>query len=603
MCGHLEILSVRSANLPAGEGVAFLSRNGSDCNIGIEDVGFSVTVILAVNLVGYVVLVDAELSIETNVLCRHGELAVSINSYDIRDIRPAGKGIAFLFRMSGSYGYVSAEGVGIDVAKLRCVTLLILIEVGHLGIDRIPLCVQVQVGHQKLVRTDCLFCALGVVWIGVPAAEGVAVRNGKHILENGIFLAGGSVFNGGRFNRAGDSAIVRVISYSNRNTGYIAVNMIAVSAFVLYGVPNNLNLGDIEIALGGLEKVLDFFRRMLGLTDIGAAVPVACGRETEVGRRKQIVAVNAIGIEFALDSGLLARFGQIACVTFHASCIHYAAVRSLIRQVICPALACAALRLTTVRQKYEILSRGPFRFRFDRGSNRGRSGPMSLQYQILVRHRSAGLILDTGFLIEPAIEGIVFLFNFRYNDRLLGINRTFGVTRAREFAAVFVIGQLMRLLGRLDVNLDGSRIALSLGKIKAELIFAVCLIAGAAEIRRLRVNMSDGVIGVDFTNRNERNGKRTVVPELSAVSGSFSTISFLNDDLIGYAVVRRIVSVIFIYYSFVSVVIRPVGNVNLNHLRIVGANQIVEYQLVEVGVEAFPTVVFLSMLIMVLEIT
>ena len=170
MCRHLEILSVRSANLPAGEGVAFLGRNVANYNIGIEVVDISADY-LSANLVGYGVVVDSEGAVEANVLCRHFELAV--NNLDnvgyVSGRSPAGESVACLFRMSGSYGYVSAEGVGIDVAKLRFVTLLILIEVGHPGIDRIPLCVQVQVGLQSLGRTDCLFHTLGVVWIGVPA--------------------------------------------------------------------------------------------------------------------------------------------------------------------------------------------------------------------------------------------------------------------------------------------------------------------------------------------------------------------------------------------------------------------------------------------------
>ena len=227
---------------------------------------------------------------------------------------------------------------------------------------------------------------------------------------------------------------------------------------------------------------------------------------------------------------------------------------------------------------------------------------MSRQYQIIVRHRSAGLILGTGFLIEPAIEDIVFLFDFRYNDRLLGVNRTYGVTLALDLAAVFIIGQLTRLLGRLDINLDGSVVVLCLGKIKAELIFAVCLIAGAAEIRRLQSDVIDGVIGVDFTNRNERNVKRTVVPELPVVGERVGTVSVLDVDLIGYAAVIRIVSVRVIYFISIQIIICPVGNVNLNHLRIVGANQIVEYQLVVAVVKTFPIVGSLNMVLEILPV-
>ena len=534
MCGHLEILSVRSANLPAGEGIAFLSRNGSDCNIGIEDVGFSVTVILAVNLVGYVVLVDAELSIETNVLCRHGELAVSINSYDIRDIRPAGKGIAFLFRMSGSYGYVSAEGVGIDVAKLRFGTLIILIEVGHLEIVRNPLCIQMQAGHQEMFRTDFILGALSI-----PAAEGVAVRNGKHIIENGIFLAGGSVFNGGRFNRAGDSAIVRVISYSNRNTGYVAVNVVAIFlALILDGVPNNMNLADIEIALGGLEKVLDLVRRMLGSTGIGAAAPVACGKETEVCRLPQIVIAIAIGVEYAVlcvvrvvsvICCLFAGFGnKTTRVTAKVVLVLYTAVRLAARQVEFFALAFAAPRGAARRQKYEILSLGQFRLRFGFRS-RGVGSPLRVQSQVFVRHGFAfPLVLETCIGV-PAAEIVVSHCNFRRVNRRTRINLACGgvlVLSARDSAAVQFVIQLHRLNVRLDINLDGSFIALCLGKVKTESVLAVFVFDRVAESGRLEFYMVDGVIGViaNLTDTNRRNLKGLVVPECPATSGLIGTV-------------------------------------------------------------------------------
>ena len=568
MCGHLEILSVRSANLPAGEGVAFLSRNGSDCNIGIEDVGFSVTVILAVNLVGYVVLVDAELSIETNVLCRHGELAVSINSYDIRDIRPAGKGIAFLFRMSGSYGYVSAEGVGIDVAKLRFGTLLILIEVGYLEIVRNPLCIQMQAGHQNRSRIGGLASC-----VGVPTVKGVVFTSsqfGSCIAERRIFIAGGSGVNVGNI-----VAIVGMVSDSNVYILNVAVDMIAVSGVVLYGVPDNLS--NLRVVIGAEQRSNVGCRSVgliCGIIGISRAVPVGRGEETEVGRRKQIVGVNAIGIEFALVSGLLARFGQMTIwVTGRANCTYYAAVRSLIRQIVSLALAFAVLRNAEVRQQNKVHSRG-LGFRLDRGS-RGISGPMSRQCQILVRHQSASLVLGI-VLIEPAIEGMAFLFDFRHSDSLLGVNRTYGVTLARDCAAVFIIGQLMRIYVRLDINLDGSFNALCLGKVKTESVLAVFVFDRVAESGRLEFYMVDGVIGViaNLTDTNRRNLKGLVVPECPATSGLIGTVfvTALDVNLIGYAAAIRM--------QFLFRVNRPVGDVDLNHLRIFSANQIVEYQLV-----------------------
>ena len=565
MCGHLEILSVRSANLPAGEGIAFLSRNGSDCNIGIEVVDISADY-LSANLVDDVVLVDGERTVKEDVLCRHDEMAVVINPDNVCYVScrsPTVEGVAFLGRNVANYN-IGFEDVGFSVTVILVVHL-----VGNVVLLRIPLCVQIPAVHQKLVKTDCHFVALGAGCIGVPAAELVAVRSGKLIVANDMGIAGGSVYNVGRFRRAGNSAVVRVIGYLDRDARDVAVDMIAVRAVVLYGVPDNSNIIYIKAFVQ---------YRGITLLDVFFAIwrPVVLGEETEVGRRKQIFGVNAIGIEFALVSGLLAIFGQITCVTGLAICTLYAAVRINIRQVICPALAFAVLRNAEVRQKYEILSLVLFYLRVDRGSNRGISGPMSLQYQIIVRHQSAGLILGTGFLIEPAIEGMAFLFDFRHSDSLLGVNRTYGVTLARDCAAVFIIGQLMRIYVRLDINLDGSFIALCLGKVKTESVLAVFVFDRVAESGRLEFYMVDGVIGViaNLTDTNRRNLKGLVVPECPATSGLIGTVfvTALDVNLIGYAAAIRM--------QFLFRVNRPVGDVDLNHLRIFSANQIVEYQLV-----------------------
>ena len=568
LCGHGEVSAAERNVLggPAGEGVAFLGRNGSDYNVGIEVVDISAD-FLAVNLVGYVVLIDLEGSIKANVLRRHGELAgSSIDSYDIRDIRPAGKGVAFLFRMSGSYGYVRLNFIGLRGAKLSFDVLRVLIEVAYVERSLLPACVQIHAAHQERRRIRLL-----AFLVGIPAGE-LIVRTARElselIIRNRIVdLAGlcGASFGNIR-------AKVRMISYRNRNTVNVAVNVIAVSAVVLYGVPYNSNVFYIKVGAQYRERI-----RGIGvlLTLIGLAIrrPVILIEETEVGRRNQIVRVNAIDIEFAPVSGLLACCGQTAFVTFLASCTHYAAVRSLIRQVICPTLAFAALRNAAVRQKYEILSRG-LGFRLDRGS-RGISGPMSRQCQILVRHQSASLVLGI-VLIEPAIEGMAFLFDFWHSDSLLGVNRTYGVTLARDCAAVFIIGQLMRIYVRLDINLDGSFIALCLGKVKTESVLAVFVFDRVAESGRLEFYMVDGVIGViaNLTDTNRRNFKGLVVPECPATSGLIGTVfvTALDVNLIGYAAAIRM--------QFLFRVNRPVGDVDLNHLRIFSANQIVEYQLV-----------------------
>ena len=283
MCGHLEILSVRSANLPASEGIAFLSRNGSDYNIGIEVVDISADY-LSANLVGDVVPVDAELSIETNGLCRHGERAVSSNRYDFCNVLPAGESIAFLFRMSGSYGYVSVEGVGIDAAKLRFGTLLILIEVGHLGIDRNPLCVQIQGGHQTMIRANFI---LGTV--NIPAVEAESGRDGEHVITNGMCITAHCRNFAGLVGHAGDSAIVRVISYSNRNALDVAVNVVALFiALILDGVPHDLDVVYVEV----LAQNRGIGRAVI----VGTVGPVVLIEETEFCRRNQIVVAKAVNV-------------------------------------------------------------------------------------------------------------------------------------------------------------------------------------------------------------------------------------------------------------------------------------------------------------------
>ena len=584
MCGHLEILSVRSANLPAGEGIAFLSRNGSDYNIGIEVVDISADY-LSANLVDDVVLVDGERTVKEDVLCRHDEMAVVINPDNVCYVScrsPTVEGVAFLGRNVANYN-IGFEDVGFSVTVILVVHL-----VGNVVLLRIPLCVQIPAVHQKLVKTDCHFVALGAGCIGVPAAELVAVRSGKLIVANDMGIAGGSVYNVGRFRRAGNSAVVRVIGYLDRDARDVAVDMIAVRAVVLYGVPDNSNIIYIKAFVQYRERV-----RGITLLDVFFAIwrPVVLGEETEVGRRKQIVGVNAIGIEFALVSGLLARCGQTAFVTFLASCTHYAAVRSLIRQVICPTLACTALRLTTVRQKYEILSRGQFRFRLSRDAG----SPLCVQSQVFVRHRGAlPLILESRISV-PAVESAVILRNFRGGNRLIGINQTFGGVRAfsaRDFTVIQNVSQLMRLYVRGDVNIDGSVVlGLDLVKVKTESVLAVFVFGRVAESGRLEHYTVDGVIGMiaNLTDTNRRNLKGLVVPELLGVENLTVVNAAINDNLIGHA------AAIIIARLFVD---RPVGNVNLNHLGVIGTDQIVEYQLVAC-LELFPRI---SILFAVFEI-
>ena len=344
---HLEVLSILVANLPAGEGVAVLGRNGSDCNVGIEVVDISVDY-LSANLVGYVVLIDSERTVKENVLCRHGELAISNldNVCNVSCRSPTGEGVAGLGR-SSLYGYISADSVLLSFAVLYVVN-----KVAYGELVRNPLCVQMQVGHQKLVRTDCLFCAIGAVCIGVPAAESVAVRNGKHILENDMGIAGGSFYNGGRFSRARNSAVVRVIGYLDRNTGNVAVNVVAIGlALILDGVPYDFDVVYVEFVAQYRERV----RGIGTLLVVAFAIfrPVVLGKETEFCRRNQIVNAIAIGVEYAVFfvvrvvsavCCLFAGFGNKTRVTGIVALVLYTAVRPAARQVEFFALIIVVLR-------------------------------------------------------------------------------------------------------------------------------------------------------------------------------------------------------------------------------------------------------------------
>ena len=446
MCGHLEILSVRSANLPTGEGIAFLSRNVANYNIGIEVVDISADY-LSANLVGYGVVVDAELSIETNVLCRHGELAVSINSYDIRDIRPAGKGIACLFRMSGSYGYVSAEGVGIGVAKLRFGTLLILIEVGHLGIVRNPLCIQMQAGHQNRSRIGGLASC-----VGVPTVKGVVFTSsqfGSCIVERRIVGAGlGAVVIGCICTE------VRMVGNVDCNVLDVAVNMdiqlVVLHALILDGVPYDLDVVYVEVVAQN---------RGIGQGIIVGAVfiPVARSKETEVGRNFQIGLGNTVyGISNRvayLRNYVHAFLGERTNIAGALVKVGYAAVRLAARQVEFFALIIVVLRSAARRQKYEILSRG-LGLRLDRGTV---GSPLCVQIQ--AGHQRSRFVFRGAVRIGvPTVKGVVCKRRqtglLIIPERLIFIAGSSGVSLGLlRITKVRMISNLNRNTGYIAVNM------------------------------------------------------------------------------------------------------------------------------------------------------
>ena len=212
-----------------------------------------------------------------------------------------------------------------------------------------------QVGHQKMLRANFILAT-----VNIPAAEAESGRDGEHVIKNGICITAHCSNFAGIVGRAGDSTIVRMISNLNRNTGYIAVDMIAVY-LILNGVPYNSNIIHIKVFAQYRERI-----RGIGILDVGFAIfrPVGLGEETEVFRRIQIFAFNAINLGITvrgivdaviLISNLLALRGQIAFVAFEIVAVGNAAVRGVIRQVAFLALAFAARRLITVRQKHEVL--------------------------------------------------------------------------------------------------------------------------------------------------------------------------------------------------------------------------------------------------------
>ena len=397
---------------------------------------------------------------------------------------------------------------------------------------RNPLCVQMQVGHQKLVRTDCLFCAIGAVCIGVPAAESVAVRNGKHILENDMGIARDSGFNMVACAHAGDSAIVRVISYSNRNTGNVAVNMdiqlAVLRALILDGVPYDADVVYVEV----VAQNRGIGRRII----VGVASPVLRVEETEVGRNVQIFGRNAvydIGNRIAfLRNCVRAFLGERADIAGALVKAVYATVGLAARQVEFFALVMVVIRLITRRQKYEILSRGQFRFRFDRGTV---VNPLCVQSQVFVRHRVVGPFLGQRLVGVPAAEIVVSHCNFRRVNLRFGENIAWVGVRAfsaRDFAAVQNVGQRVRMnvVLRDDVNLNGSVVSICLGKVEAELILAVVVYGRVAESGRVEFYTVDVVmVGVSLANQNGRNGKGLVVPELPVAGARVGTVSVHAD--------------------------------------------------------------------------
>ena len=157
-----------------------------------------------------------------------------------------------------------------------------------------------------------------------------------------------------------------MISNLNRNTGYIAVNMIAVY-LPLNGVPYNSNIIHIKVFAQNRERISR--SRAAHCRNCRLLTSWPGVKKPRFVRKIQIFAFNANVINLGITvrgivdavmliSNLLAlRESDGLCSLFQREigASGNAAVRSLIRQVACWALAFAARRLITVWQKYEVL--------------------------------------------------------------------------------------------------------------------------------------------------------------------------------------------------------------------------------------------------------
>ena len=235
--------------------------------------------------------------------------------------------------------------------------------------------------------------------ISIPATKGVSRRNGKHVILHSILIAAQRINYVRALSRVRNRTIVRMVSYLNRSTRYVAINMIAVRAVILYSVPNNLNLLRVKTS----EQLGNVVCRGIGLVcGISRAVPVFLGEETKVFRLDQIAVINAVDIKHAaFIRNLLTFCGQIACVTGSTVRIQYAAIRRIIRQIISLALACTARRSAKRRHKDEVHSLLVFGFRVNRVNLIFL--PLCVPSQVCIRHRAAIPLLGECCISIPTL--------------------------------------------------------------------------------------------------------------------------------------------------------------------------------------------------------
>ena len=264
--------------------------------------------------------------------------------------------------------FIRTNGYRIAVLILFYLTRLLPVNhVGYLVLNRLPLCIQIQAGHQRILRVW-----LVALPIGAPTDEFVVCTRrqiGLLILERLIFIAGlGAVVKdficteirmvGNVDYNVLDVAINMDILYPVRKTKFIPHRF----ALVLNGIPYDLDVFSVEVRAqnsGGIT-----------VTSIGAVFPpVVLIEETEIVRYIQIAEVikATFGVSdrvtICLGQCLRTCCGQRTGVTSIRILTQYATVAAddillaiiAARQVVFLTLVMVVIRLTTVRQEYEVL--------------------------------------------------------------------------------------------------------------------------------------------------------------------------------------------------------------------------------------------------------
>ena len=202
--------------------------------------------------------------------------------------------------------------------------------------------------------------------------------------------------------------------------------------------------------------------------------------------------------------------------------------------------------------------------------------PLCVQSQVCIRHPIASLVRLIVCFIVPTVEPIAFTSNFcisRKRQLHLGVNLILAVAAVSKRTAVRIISQIMRSCGNINLNGSIALVIRNLSKIKAKLILTIYLLRLSETLRVKYYTINHVIRSLRLTNTYRRNINGRIVPERLTAELFTSIETILNNNLISYAAAFRIL------YPVRFSINSPVGHVNLNHLRILSANQIVEYKL------------------------